>query len=101
MIRPAFDGRSRWRIAIGAGGEARTQADREARKPPQIGRDLIFLHSGIHENIERPQDDQIEEPKVGNNHIFGPAEPRENRKAVISAPASTPAIVTGSSKRTS
>ena len=44
-------------------------------------------HSGIHENVERPQDDQIKEPKLGDNHAFGPSGARENLKTEIGAPS--------------
>src|SRR5664279_363219 len=79
---PCFNGK----VAIRAGSEARTKANRKAREPAQVGRDLILLHSRIDKNVERAKDHQIQETKLRDDHIFGGAKAREDLKTHIDAP---------------
>src|SRR6266567_5091677 len=79
LVRPRFDRD----VAIGAAAKAWAQPDGHSRQPAQIGSGKIFLHPGIHQDVETAKNDEIEQPEFGDDDACNPAKLGANFKAGV------------------
>src|SRR5260370_7819524 len=81
LVRPRFDGD----VAIGTSAKARPETDRQSGEPAQIGSGEIFLHPGIHQDVEAAKNDEIEQPELGDNDAGDLAKAGPKLKAPVGA----------------